>query len=1066
MNLIALFWTAVLAVTASDGISQSTTTKALVVDNVPVTGRVLQDGKPVEGASVLLKPSGMGTSTNRSGVFLLPAVPTGSYLLQVSSIGYVNYERKVTVKQEPLNITCHLELLVKEQEEVVISTGYATRKPGELTGAEQKITGEELRRGITTVDVASLLKGRATGVYLSEQNAADPTSTGAQLFVRGQSSIAGVGIDQYNEFVMPALSYGPLIVLDGVIMPNQNLKELVTPAEIQDITILKDAAATSIYGSRAAGGVLVVTTKKGRVEKPRLSAEVKYGINSPNKGRLRFLNGPELYELQKQVFTQDYAINNASLAPSYPTLDSYLSDLLPTQQELDNSYDWSKYAFVTSRTVDATVSASGGNSATKYYLGAGYYHEQSTGVGTGLVRKSFRLNLQSQLTDKLNVQVGLHGIFDNGNRDPSGAGSLIAQLIPWANPYNADGSIRQKLDYTLAGEPSENDNPLFNRQYDHNTRQRQLFFGSARLEYRFTDWLSFSSINSANLNYSKNERYMDARTYSGGLVFWGSQGFLGTSTDNLQSYLSSNQLSFNKQAGNHSFRALAALEFGKTKVEDITVNVNHVRVGYPIISLARQIGDEYDFGIPATKAGNIEGGKDEKAVYSIFGDVGYTYKDRYTLSTSLRTDASSAFGRDKRYGTFWSGGAAWVLSKESFLQPVKWINNLKLRASYGTTGSQLGDNFLTRTLYDPGYIYSGQAGAIIGVLGNPALKWEVTKTWNAGVDMVLFNRLHATIDVYHRRSQDLLQKVMLPPLAGFPSQWQNIATVDNKGMELLVSYDPVVSKDFRWSVSFNITYNRNRIVQVANDSISQGYYSSERYFLYKGDDINTLKAVKYAGVDPATGMPRFEKLVFDNQGNKTGVEYVNSLAEVGASTDKRQFQTIGSFQPRFYGGFTNTLTYKKVTLSILLTYALKYVIRDDLAAEMQGRYLTVYNQLAFTKHQKIWTTPGQIDATEPSLYYNYEAEYSGSDKYMHDASHVSLRNVRISYELPLAVLRRIGSSACAVYFSADNLHTWYSNKIIGSGPEGPSVGQAQDFGGAGGTLAIPRRYVFGLQVSF
>lgn len=1050
--------------------SKEITTELPVIEqDVPVTGRVVHEGKPVEGASVQLKPSQLGTSTNADGVFLFKDVPSGNYTLQISSIGYASFEKKITVKNAPVNITCNLELLVKLEEEVVISTGYTSKKPGELTGSAQRISGDDIRRGLTTSDPASMLKGRAVGLYISEQNAADPTSNGGQIFVRGQSSIAGVGVDQFNEFVMPSLNYGPLLVLDGVIMPNQNLKELVTPQEIQDITILKDAAATAIYGSRAAAGVLVVTTKRGRTEKPRIIAELKYGINKPNQGRLRFLDGRELYDLQKEYFSQDYAINNANYAGAYPTLNDYLNFRLPTEQDVANSYDWSKYAFVTTSTKEANIAASGGTDKTKYYMGATYYDEKSTGVATGLIRKSFRLNLQSKLTDRLTANISLNGIFNNGKRDPGDvAGYQIYTMMPWANPYNTDGTVRQSLKFKLNGAQREADNPIFNRQYNSNTLESQLLFGSAKLEYRLTDWLSLSSTNSANLNYYKNVQYIDVRTFGGGTVYYAPQGFLGTSTNTLQSYLTSNQLNFNKRFGDHSLRALAAMEFGKTTTENMLVNVNQVRAGYPVISLGRQVGGASDlsiFGIPTTKNGNIEGGKDVKAVYSVFGEAGYTYKDRYTLSGSIRTDASSSFGRENRYGTFYSVGGAWVIGEEEFLKNAKWLTYLKLRSSYGTSGSQLGDNFLTTTLYDPTIIYAGAGAANISVLGNPNLKWEITKTFSAGIDMELFKRITLTVDYYNRRSQDLLQKVTLPPMAGFPSQWQNAGTVQNSGIEVLLNSELLTKKNFSWSMNFNFAYNRNKIVSVANDSLQQGYYEQYRYYMYKGDDINSLKAVRYAGVDPTNGKPRFEKLLFDEKGNQVGVEYVNTIAEVGASSDGRQFQTIGSYQPRYFGGFTNTFTYKKISLSMLITYAFKYVIRDNLAESMQGRRVNGINQLAYRSNQKLWT-PGETDANEPSLYYNSTADYFGASKYVHDAGNVALRNVRLSYDLPQQWLKAIKSAGCTFYVSADNLYTIYSKKIISSSPEGPSVGEAQDFGNGGGTLAIPRRYVFGMQLTF
>jgi len=1037
---------------------------------VDVHGQVVFEGRPIAGASVTLRPGNRGTATSDKGFFILADVPEGQYTLEVSSIGYKKVTKKITVSATPLTLNISMEQALDQVEEVVVTTGYSIKKTGELTGSVQKISGDELRKGITTSDPVSLLKGRATGLYISEQSAGDPTSSGGQIFVRGQSSIAGVGVDQTNEFVMPTLNYGPLLVLDGVIMPNQNLKDMVTPQEIEDITILKDAAATAIYGSRAAAGVLVVNTKRGKEGRPRVSAEVKYGLNKPNRGFARFLSGQELYDLQKQYYTENYNQNNSSLSPQYPTLQAYLDNRLPTLDDVAHSFDWQKYAFISSNTKEVNISASGGNDRTKYYMGGAYYNEQSTGVHNGLKRGSFRLNLESKLGDRLTANVSINAIINDGKREQSNSGTFLYGYIPWANPYNADGSLRPYLNFKLDGSMQQSDNPLYDNQWNNYSLRSQLLFASMRLEYRLTDWLSLSTTNSGNLNYSKNERYIDARSYAGSGTWYASKGFLGTSTNYLNSYLTSNQLNFHKKFGDHSLTALAAMEFGRTGNENMLVNVNNVRAGYPVISLGRLVGGSYDFsiyGIPATKAGNIEGGKEVQAVYSAFGEVGYTFRNRYSLSGSVRTDASSSFGKDRRYGTFYSGGAAWIVSSENFMKSLKAVSNLKLRANYGTSGSQLGDNFLTQTLYDPSATYSGQGAALISILGNPDLRWEVTKTFSGGIDLGLFKRINATIDFYNRHSQDLLQKVTLPSLAGFTSQWQNVAEVRNTGLEMLVNSDNIVRKNFRWSTSFNISFNKNRILHVANDSLRQGFYNANSFYLFKGDDINTLKAVKYAGVDPQTGKPRFEKLLFDAKGAVTGKDYVNTVAEVDAASDTRQFQAIGSFQPRYYGGLTNTFTYKQFSLNILITYALKYIIIDDMAQQNQGSNVTAYNQLAYRKSQVLWTHPGQTNATEPWFYYQATTSYFGSSKYMHDGSNARLRSVRLSYDLPSSLMKQWKMANCTVYVSGDNLYTIYSKNIVASDPEGPSVGEAQNFGtSTGSNIGIPRRYVFGLLATF
>lgn len=1035
-----------------------------------VRGQIMAGGKPLMSASVTLNPGLHGVATNEKGYFTFGSVPPGEYILEVSSIGYKKVVKKLVVTGASVVLNITMEQAVSEVEEIVVTNGYTSRKTGEVTGSVQTISGDDLRKGITTSDPVALLKGLAAGLYISSQQEGDPNSSGGQIFVRGQSSIAGVGVDQPNQFIMPSLNYGPLLVLDGAIMPNQNLKEIVTPQEIESITILKDAAATAIYGSRAAGGVIVVNTKRGKDGKARLTAEVRYGLNDPAHGHVHFMTGPQLYAFQKDYFTQDYQINNAGLAGAYPTLQDYLDYRLPTADAVAHSYNWQQYAFITSHTTEVNVGASGGNDKTKYYIGAGYYNEQATAVDNALIRKNFRLNLESKLTDRLTASISLNGILDDGHRELFSSGVFLYQFIPWANPYDNQGKLVNQLSYKEWGSTTTNANPLFDNQWNFEKPTAQRLFGSAKLTYRITDWLNFVSINSGNINYTKDVQYADVRSYFGGAPgnITAPQGWLATNTNMLTSYLTSNQLNFHKTLGDHSISALAAMEYGKTTNDQQYTSVNHVQAGYPEISLATQVGGAYDYsayGIAASKAGNIEGGEADQAVYSVFGEAEYTYKNRYSASGSIRTDASSSFGANRRYGTFGSGGAAWIISSEDFMRNVTWISNLKLRANYGSTGSQLGDNFLTETLYRSGAVYGNQNGAILANIGNPDLRWEVTKTFSGGIDLGLWKRVNATVDVYNRRSDNLLQQVPLRAVAGFANQWQNVGSVRNQGLEVLVNADIIRHKNFSWKASFNISFNKNTILHVANDSLSQG---NGTFFLHKGEDINTQKAVKYAGVDPQTGKPLFEKLSFDASGHRNGVTLVNSVNDAGPFADTRQMQTIGSFQPKYYGGLSNTFSYKQLSLDVLITFTMKYFIHDLLAEQMQaGYYASYYNQINFNKGQVLWTHPGQTNATEPALYYHVTPGFSYSDKYIHDASNARLRTVRLSYSLPESLTKRTRLPNSTFYVSGENLYTLFSQKIISTDPEGPPVGQAQTFGQSNGSgVGAPRRVVFGLQVNF
>jgi TonB-linked SusC/RagA family outer membrane protein len=1033
------------------------------------TGIVLDaaTGMRLPGATVAAADISKAVITDNYGLFDLTS-DRSELALKISYIGYYSKELVIQPQTDPKMILLAPNRSMLNE---TVVTGYSTKKTGELTGALQKISGEQLRRGITSSDPVSMLKGRVTGLYISEQNAIDPNGSGGQVFMRGQSTIGGVGVDLGNLAVTPNLTYGPLLVVDGVIMAGKNLKEVVNAQDIEEITTLKDASATAIYGSRAAAGVIVVTTKKGKAGQAQLSAEVKYGVNVPNFGPLKFMNGAELYDLQKKYYSEDYQVNNASLAGPYPVLQNYLDHMLPAQADVNHSYNWSDYAFRTGSTLDANISARGGTDKSRYYIGGSYYDEQATLVNNRLKRKTFRINLDNNLTKKLSANITLNGIFDDGKSEISnaitGKVSNLASLVPWASPYDSEGKLLPALSYKMNGATQPAANPVFENQYNYQQVRAQRIAGSIKLEYTFNHWLSFISINSLNIDQVKTAQYLDVQSYAGGKTMFAPQGFLGTNTSYMNAVLTSNQLHFRKSFGDHSLRALVATEYGTTRYENTTVNVNHVKAGYPVISLGTQVGGMYDlsvFGIPATKSGNIEGGNDIKGQFSALGEAGYAYKDRYNLSASLRTDASSSFGRNKRYATFYSVGASWLISEEAFLKGSVLIDKLKLRANYGTSGSQLGDNFLTRTLYRPDLPYTNQAAASIAVLGNPDLRWEITKAFNAGIDLGLFSRVTLSVDVYNRRSENLLQNVVLPALAGFSTQWQNVGVVRNRGLEIMVNTDNIIQRHFKWNSSFNISFNQNKLVSTPGGKLKQGV---SNIYLYPGEDINTLKAVKYAGVDPQSGKALFEKLLFDDKGALTGKTYVNTIAEVGAGSDSRQYQAVGHYQPTAYGGLTNTFAYHNFTLDILLTFALGYKVNDVMASNFQGNSLTYYNQIRLRNSQVQWTTPGQTNATEPDVYYNANTNYFLSDKYIHDASHIRLRNIRLGYDLPVSWLQRMKLSRASIYLSADNLLTLTSRYLVAADPEGPAVGDVQQYGTSTGTAAgIPRRFLAGLQVTF
>lgn len=1059
-----------------------------VYDSPPPTQDILgvvkdDNGRPVIGATVLIKELRIGTETNGAGAFSFKNVPIGTYTIEISYVGYESLRRKFTTVDHsgPTDVHQPLSLsytMVRGESKLnaVVVTGYSNKTAGEITGSVQTISGDVIRSGVTGSDVSSMLQGRVTGLYITNQSEGDPTAPGGGITLRGVSTIASLGIDKYNEYVLPSTTYGPLIVVDGVIMPRETtpgqpmtLKDVVNPSDIASITTLKDASATAIYGSRASAGVIVITTKKGKSDGLHVNLDLKYGLNSPDRGNIRFLSGPELYNYQKLYYTEAWQNNQSSLEAEYgvTTLDDLLTIVLPSQQTVqDTDIDYQKYGFVHSLSQQVNLSASGGTDKTRYYLGIGYYHEQATDIDNGLARKTFRVNIDNNFSKHVSFSASLNGIFDDGTQDNSNFSSSIYQLFPWVYPYTSTGAPKSELAFNVGGFPTTAPNFFFDKQYNYITIRNQQLFGSLRVNVNFTDWLSASSTNSFNLGYYKNENYIDARTYYGSA--FGTNGALGVTTSYYNSELTSNVLTFHKKWGEHSFHLLAGQEYGTSENESEGVNVIGLKPGYHVINLAQNIGSPYGYST-GIKNGNVTGDEYTSALFSAFGELGYNYREKYYLSGSMRTDASTNFGPDKRYATFYSGGASWIVSKENFLQNSKTINELKLRANYGTSGSQNGNNFFTQTLYNPGLTYSGQSAATIASLGNPSIGWETTRSIDGGADFSLFHdRISGTVDHYDRLSKGLIQKVTLTGALGFPGQYQNAGNVSNKGWEVLLNTVNIRTRDFRWTTDFNITFNKNRLVKAFGDSLN---ISTEGYYINQGQDVNTVKAVKETGVDPTTGNPLYQKLIFDEKGHVTGTQTVQTIADVLSDGDDRQYQSIGSLQPKYFGGLTNTFTYKHLTLSFLLYFQVGNMMFNQARFDFQMNSVADYNQIAYTKAQRLWTTPGQVNATEPSLYAQaYSDWWNPLNSHFYDkGDYLRLRNVRLAYDLSSETfMKKIGITQAQVYVSGDNLLTFTHKGFVGSDPAGEYAADAfqQATGSIAYGLGTPRKYLLGLNVTF
>lgn len=1057
-------------------------------------GRVLDNmGTPLAGVTIRNHNNGTGSLTGEKGEYSIHTFP--GHQLSFSLIGYKT--RQVMAGQETSS-TILLEENILNLETTIV-TGYTVKRVEELTGALSKLKGEEIRRGVTSADATSMVKGRVAGLYITEQLSANPAGGGGKMLMRGQSTLLGTQAVQLTTSngapypIVPNTVFGPLIVIDGIISPYGELKDAVNPGDIEELVVLKDAAATAIYGSRAAAGVIDITTRRGKPGKIKIDLETKLGLNSPNRGKFRWMNARELYDARTALFTQGWADNGDYWRYLFNvnSLQELLNKALPTDEMMSQAFDWSKYYYVRSRLQEINISASGGNDRSRYYFAAGHYDEQGTMKDNGLKRISLRLNLDHDFNRMFSLKVGLNGIFDHETQPVVPPG--LHKMPSWLSPYDANGELKPWLG--TIGIPDERQpNFLFERQFNSKGYREHNLWGNVKLTLRPTSWLTISSGNAGNLVQGAGRFNADARSFMGSEYGLDNNGFLISSDNNSDYFITSNTLILERKSEKHWFRFLAGQEYQQVSSETKGWNLQGVNpaAGYNFYLMLPNIGTRELPLLPYYNATlvweDLHGGRRKSRMLSLFGGLTYSYRSRYFVSTSLRNDASSEFSPHHRNAAFWSAGASWLMNKEPFMQAWKAVNLLKLKVNVGTSGSQLGNLPLTKTIYGLNSIlgfysgdrYNGAPGVYPFYTGNPGLAWETTRTLNVGLDVGLLDRIALSLDYYRRRSFDLIQEVPQSAATGNLSrQFRNAGVIGNYGLELNLNTRNISGNKFSWSSHLNIAFNTNRLISVYGGALEAGYGTQIRsgnnpvatYYIYPGEDVNTLKGVIYAGVDPANGQPLFEKPVRDGNGKIVSIEKVGSIQEA-LGPDGKDFRTLGTKTPKFNGGVSNTMRYGNFTLSMLAefvygTRSLNFERMEFQAAD-GGIDFSTANRVAYASFQHPWRYPGDREANMPSISAQRGPFSDIRNSYFYENnSFLRIRNVRLDYQFPEDWLNRYMERA-GIYLSIDNLHTFTSKYFTQVDPEGAYVGgnQFSSLSGVGGGLGLPRRYLVGLLFSF
>lgn len=948
-----------------------------------VTGTVKDaNGEPIIGATVVEKGTTNGTVTDFDGNFVLEATEGTS--LEISYIGY-------KTQQLTADSGKTLAVILNEDTEVldeVVVMGYTTQSRNTLTGAAVALKEEKLK-DVSTANVSSMLDGKVAGMNVSVSSG-KPGGTG-RIRIRGKGSLGS--------------SLDPIWVVDGVIY---NEDPRLSPNEIDNLTVLKDASSTALYGSRASNGVIVITTKKGSKDRQKFRVNIQQGLSDLSWGNLEMMNAQQLYDYQS-------AFNSSSW---------FTPDLLK------HDTDWMDLATQTGLYTNASVSYQGGNEKVDSYLLLDYYRETGAVKEMNYNRYTIRNNNDYKIHEKFKAFTKLQGQYVH-TKDQTASLYDSYLYLPWDYPYNEDGTVRTGKEQDWYGRDKNN---YLERQYK-NFSAYENFYVSATAGFVWTllDGLTFESNNNVNYKIARDESYVDPNTIGG----QAKSGTISNTNAITANYFTNQMLRYKTNInGKHDIQALVAYEYSRRFYEVTSATAKGIISGKEVIS-------------GTTGMDAMSGTKQAFNIQSVLSNVNYSFDGRYMLQASYRLDGSSKFGKDNQYGSFYTFSGAWNFNREKFMQPLSDILTAgKLRASWGVVGNMPDGYYNHLSLYTAS-MYNEEPASFPDQLGNKDLSWEKNQTLNVGVDLSFFNRVNLSLDYYNKYTSDLLYYVKFSAITGYGGQWQNIGAVRNKGFELNLDANLLSLKDWQWDFSFNLAHNKNKIEELYGGAPQ---ISGLRRF-EEGRDMDDLYMAEWAGVDPETGSPQW--YTTDEDGKRV---LTNSYSEAtGAKT------YVGSAAPKVTGGFNTMLTWKDLSFSASFAYSMgaKLYASGRELLDSDGAYDT-YNQMVLKDGWVRWEKPGDI-ATHPKAISGGNANaHKTSSRYLEDADYLTLKNITLAYRLPKNFLSKLGLEDVTLSFSADNLFT-----ITPYSQVDPATASYEG-NGAGSSTVYPtvRKYVFGLSVGF
>lgn len=1025
---------------------------------IAVAGKVTaQNGAPIEGVTISLKGTTLGTATNANGLFTINADQNATLL--ISAVGYADQEIQINGRKT-IAIT-----LVQDGEnlEEVIVVAYGTTKKSSFTGSASTVSAKEIK-DVPATSFENALNGRVAGLQVT--SGSGQAGSASNIRIRGIGSMSASNEPLYVIDGVPVVS-GSAGQMGDYIRTSNNVMSTLNPNDIESVTVLKDAAASSLYGSRAANGVIVITTKKGKTGKPTVDLRSSIGF-TPSWATKNYETASVqdqvnmLYQVFHDYNTSSNKTETVANTDALRRLNAKFNmhgyrfettgpgkyenvSILGMTDGLENRegkyYDWQDDLFRTGIFQNNDVSLSGGTETTKYYASLGYTTDKGRVVVNNYERISGRLNLTQKITNSLEFGANINISNNNktGFNDSSSTGSnyfFQTQNLLWplywptdyktGEPYTARyGSLAYNANY-------------YNTEWDNNSKTNKIS-AVTNLTWNILPNLTAKTVFSYDNTEVQDYLYYSARHYDG-LTDNGRAQDISSSSNKI---VSSNTINYNTSFGLHNINLLAGFEAEKNLTNFVRATGRGIgNADLPFVSAAGKFdANAYNWGYN---------------MLSVLSRAEYNYDDTYYAAASYRKDGASKLGPDSRWGDFWSISGALNLKKIA-LQENNTINALRLKGSYGVNGTLPTSDFGWRRLINYTYNYKGQPGGFIVSNPDENIRWETSYTSNIGLEFGLFNnRLTGSVEYFNRTSKDLLQDVPTSFTTGFNTVLRNVGQINNKGIEIELGGDIIKKQDFRWSANVNAAFINSK-VQKLNDGNEiiwtdpTGGDARSQFIYREGESTLSFYGFEWAGVDATNGKSVYYT---NNETNDFTYNGRNATYNFGNA----DYVIIGNGIPKVSGGINTDFEYKNFALGFNFIYKIGGKIYDGANKDVadDGYYWERIRSQAY--YENMWTDT-HTDATAPKLDGNDLTDAQQySSRQLHDASFLRLKNINFSYRLAEPVLRKIGIRSTRLYFNGTNLFTTAKYKNAD-----PEVGQ---YATKGWEIPFGKTYTFGIEIGF